>query len=93
MDIMNIKIEHLNDFNKNIIINDSKFSDYLNLKRFLNNKLDEKIIENNKNELDECGSNNIYVKLREFKKIVTILSIKNEIEFNYDIDVKNLIIK
>lgn len=88
MEIMNIKKDQLNDFNKDIILNDTKFNDYLNLKRYLNNKIDDKIIENNKNELDECGSNNIYLKLREFKKIVTVLGIKNDIEFNYDKDCK-----
>ncbi|ARF08028.1 hypothetical protein Catovirus_1_78 [Catovirus CTV1] len=88
MEIMNIKTEQLNDFTKKIIMNDSKFTDYLNLKRFLSGKLEDKIIENNKRELDECSSTNIYYKLREFKKIVTVLGIKNDIEFNYDADSK-----
>lgn len=88
MDIMGIKKINLDDFNKNIIIFDTKFNDYLNLRRLLNNKLDDKIIENSKNELAECGSNNIYIKLREYKKISTVLGIKNNIEFNYDTDCK-----
>ena len=88
MKIMKIKKEELNDFNKKIILKDNKFNDYMNLRRFVKNKLDEKIIKIDQNEFAECASNNIYVKLREYKKIVDLLGIKNGYEFNYDTDSK-----
>lgn len=88
MKIMKITKEKLNDFNKDIILKDHKFDDYMNLRRFVKNKLDEKIIKIDQNELAECASNSIYMKLREYKKIADILGIKNGYEFNYDNDCK-----
>lgn len=88
MEIMKIKVEQLNDFNKKIIKSDSKFDDYLNLKRFLKSDLNKKILSKDGVDMAELASENIYIKLREYKKITDVLKIKDGLRFDYDKDCK-----
>ena len=88
MKIMRITEDKVDDFNKKIIGNDKKFTDYINLRRFSKNKFGEAIISSNNNDLDECGSKDIYIKLNEYKKITTVLGIKDGLQYNYDDDHK-----
>jgi hypothetical protein len=84
--IMNIKNCDIDDFSKQFIINDCKFIDYLHLRKFMRDDIDDNILKNYSDDFNETASNNIYVKLRYYRQLTTILKIENGIKFNYDID-------
>lgn len=88
MEIMRIKPEQLDDFNKGIILSESKFSDYMNLRKFMKVDLEKSIIVKDSIEMAEHAAESVYIKLREYKYITSILRIKNGLQFNYDKDNK-----
>ena len=74
----------INDFVKELLINDSKFSHYLNFRRFKNYDFNKKLLMIN--DFDETASSNLYLKFSYYKELTNELCIENNFEFNYDTD-------
>lgn len=88
MEIMKIKVNQLDDFNKKIIKSDTKFSDYLNLLRFMKSNFNKNILAKDDRDMAEFACENVYIKLREYKKVTDVLKIKDGLRFDYDKDSK-----
>lgn len=87
LNIMNIKTSDvIDDVIKDIIMNDHKFTDYLHLRKFVRNEMNDKIIDNYLEDFNETAADSIYIKLRYYKQLINYLGIPKGLEYNYDND-------
>ena len=73
-------------FIKEVLSDDKKFTNVLNLKILLKGEVDEKIKYHYLNEFDETFIKNTYLKIKTYKRLSEILGITELIKFNYDTD-------
>jgi hypothetical protein len=86
MNIIKILFEEYDEFAKNIVFNDKKFMNYLNIKKLLNNNMMDNISNIYSNDFNQTLLENINTQIIYFKMIVEVLKIKDYIGFDYDID-------
>ncbi len=86
--IMGINYDKINDFEKQLLVNDNKFMDYLNLKCFIKGETTMDLYEKYCKMLNIYTKNDFAKKINYYKNITNALGIKNNIEFDYYTDEK-----
>ena len=88
LSVMKNSIEdNISDTVKEIIMNDHKFLDYLHLKKYVKENINDVIVDNYLKDFNETAANSIYLKLRYYHQITSYLGISNKgLEFNYNND-------